>query len=542
MTLRSARKRFRCKGTGINMARLKSVPHVTLALVLLICVLPRASAVSSYTCTILPVAGNLYPSVYPTGFNNQGQIAGTINSEAFFMDATGMSLPFVVPPFFTAGQYSVTSLNNLGQVAGYGYDRSASPARNRGFISNPDGTYTMIDPPPNTPTQQFSDLLLFAINDNGDVSGMMPVTDQSGTSTWYSFLRDSAGFLTLFNPGGAPPSFPFLFQSINNSQTLVLGGDGQQGVLRLRDGSERPLVYKGNIGFGTQFYGINNAGFIVGAGPFVMSPDGNAPTVACPELPNGFTPYAINDDGVIAGSISESTGGSIVIAKPTGFHSGLQLSNNSWGFSPSPVGEQGGSGIIYVSSTGVADLSLSIRSNDSDPKANGADFIITSDTCTREPSLGKLAPGQFCAVSFTFQPTGPGARTAKLVIFDDAPDGPHVIPLNGTGLAKGKLQFSNNAWTFGEQAIGQTSGPGVIYVYNPGTDVINFSSIAITGVNPSDFAIGSNTCGAAIAPYTTCAIGFQFTPQAAGLRSATLLFSDDSGAGRQLVSLEGAGR
>jgi len=152
-----------------------------------------------------------------------------------------------------------------------------------------------------------------------------------------------------------------------------------------------------------------------------------------------------------------------------------------------------------------------------------------------------LAPGQSCTISFTFTPNGAGARTAQIQIEDDAPDGPHLIRLNGMGLGKGRLQFSNDYWQFNQQPVGQPSGPGVIYIYNPGTDAINFSSIAISGGNSSDFAIGANSCGAAIAPYTTCAIAFQFTPQAAGGRSSTLVFIDDSSTGRQAIPLTGTG-
>jgi hypothetical protein len=127
------------------------------------------------------------------------------------------------------------------------------------------------------------------------------------------------------------------------------------------------------------------------------------------------------------------------------------------------------------------------------------------------------------------------------VIHDDAPDAPHIIRVEGMGLGKGRLQFSNQSWNFGEQPVGRTTGPGVIYIYNPGTDVINFSSIAITGMNPTDFAIDANTCGAAIAPYTTCMIGFHFAPQATGLRGATLTLSDDSGSERHAIPIAGAG-
>jgi hypothetical protein len=291
---------------------------------------------------------------------------------------------------------------------------------------------------------------------------------------------------------------------------------------------------------------MNNTGLFVGSAnaPFVMDANGNAPAVVCPQYSNSLSfakAYAINDDGVVTGNLLFS--GSVFVATPTGIHSGLKLSNTSWGFSPNPVGVQGGSGTIYVTSTGAADLTfVAISIGARDGNDTPADFAITGNTCMAGSDAARtLAPNQFCAISFTFTPAGPGARTAQLQIEDDAPDSPHIIRLDGTGLGKGRLQFSNDYWQFNPQPVAQVSGPGTVYIYNPGTETINFSSIAISGAQAGDFAIGSNSCGAAVAPYTTCSVAFQFTAQGPGLRSAALVFSDDSGSGRQVVALSGTG-
>ena len=42
-------------------------------------------------------------------------------------------------------------------------------------------------------------------------------------------------------------------------------------------------------------------------------------------------------------------------------------------------------------------------------------------------------------------------------MYDDAPDAPHIIRLNGTGLGKRNLIFSNNFWDFGPHPAGQTT-------------------------------------------------------------------------------------
>jgi hypothetical protein len=94
---------------------------------------------------------------------------------------------------------------------------------------------------------------------------------------------------------------------------------------------------------------------------------------------------------------------------------------------------------------------------------------------------------------------------------------------------------------FGAYAVGQTSYPGIIYIYNPGTDPINNSSISITGVNASDFRITGNTCGATFVPYTTCAVTFVFAPTAEGARVGGLTFVKDSPVSPQTVPMRGFG-
>lgn len=525
-------------------------------------VLPRAKAVSSYTCTTFTEPGEtFFPHIYPTGINNAGNIAGnaSLGSGAlpFFTDVNGMNLPFAVPPFAVSPNYIVTSVNNQGQVAGTALDTTLSPPLYRGFISNPDGSYSAIEPPANTPEQSFSDVFVFGINDRGETSGWLPITSSDNITRNYAFKRDTAGFFSFFDPGyslfGMSRNISdYLDQGqakINNSGAVLLGNS-----LRLPDGTKRVLSYPitqryypgGVDSGGAGFSGMNNTGLFVGNAfaPFVMDSDGNAPVVVCPDYAgqlNLLRAYAINDAGVVTGGILFSN--TVFVATPTGFHARMQLSNKEWGFSPSPAGVQGGSGTIYIGSTGTADLNFfAVSIGPRDASDSPRDFTMVENTCMSQRYLATpLPPGQFCAVSFTFTPGGPGARTAQIQIEDDAPDAPHIIRLNGTGLGKRKLQFSNEYWQFNAQPVGQTSGPGTIYIYNPGTDPINVASIAVSGANASDFSVSANSCGNAIAPYTTCAVSFAFTPQAAGSRSAMLVFMDDSGTGRQVLPLTGVG-
>jgi hypothetical protein len=524
-----------------------------LPVLLLLSMASGARAVSSYACTTFPVGMGMHfaPAVIPSSINNQVQVAGLWNVQfsppiepgnqaGFVVDNKGVAVPYTAPSGVFVQQLAI---NNVGQVAGwYSNAPSSFPASTGAFISNPDGSIVAVTPPVDTTTQSFGDVRIIAINDRGDVLGSMTVTDQSGGQSLYWFIRDALGAYTLFDgiAGGGSPS---PYGSLTNAGTALFSGK-----IRYADGSEKDSAFTG--GYYAMWSGMNNNGVIVGtvySFPVVLGPDGHAPAVACPEISGTLTAYSINDNGVIAGAApAVGTQGTAFIATPTGYHSGATLSNTSWGFSPNPAGQQGGSGTVYVTSTGQADLHIQQVAIESDSNGVPPDFILTANTCvTMQGSSqipGTFAPGQFCTVSFSFTPAGVGARTGKLVIFDDAPDAPHIIRLDGTGLGKQNLLLSNNSWMFGARPVGNTSGPGILYIYNRGTDPINFTSIAITGANASDFSIATNTCGSVLAPYTTCAVMFQFTPAAQGERNAALMLIDNSPISPQSVPIRGYGQ
>jgi hypothetical protein len=525
-----------------------------LPVVFILCLPLCGRAVSTYTCTTFPVgmAMRYSPKVFPSSINNQAQVAGlwnvqfsppveTGNQAGFVVDSAGMAVPFAAP---AGGYVKQTAVNNVGQVAGW-ISNSPFPgsASTGSFISNPDGSIILVNPPVDTPTQLFDNVRVGAINDHGDLFGDIGVTGRDGIPTEYWFVRDFLGNYTLFDPmvGGGSPQ---VLGSLNNAGTAIFSDK-----IRYADGSERHIPSR--LGGYFTWYSINNNGLIIGDvyGPFpvVLTPDGNAPAVACPEISGGLTAYSINDNGMIAGEAPPNqTQGTVFLATPTGFHSGATLSNTSWGFSPNPMGQEGGSGTIYVTSSGVADLHIEQVAMAPPVDGTPPDFTLTDTTCTTQQGAtqipGTFAPGQFCAISFSFTPAAVGARTGQLLVFDDAPDAPHVIRLDGTGLGKQNLLLSNSSWTFGSRPVGDTSGPGILYIYNQGTDAINFASIAITGPNSSDFAIITNTCGSVLAPYTTCAVLFQFTPGSQGLRSAAVTLIDDSPLSPQSIPIRGYGQ
>ena len=110
-----------------------------------------------------------------------------------------------------------------------------------------------------------------------------------------------------------------------------------------------------------------------------------------------------------------------------------------------------------------------------------------------------------------FAPNASGTQSGTLSVVDSDPSSPTTISLSGAGSA---LSFSPDPCPSEMKTFQSTSNPLTLTVTNAGTVAVNFSSIAVGGTNPGDFAIQTNTCGAALGASTNCTVGVTFTPQA----------------------------
>jgi sugar lactone lactonase YvrE len=100
---------------------------------------------------------------------------------------------------------------------------------------------------------------------------------------------------------------------------------------------------------------------------------------------------------------------------------------------------------------------------------------------------------------------------------------------------------SNPPMNFGTLPIGSTSNPLTVTIKGTGGQDATFSLPTITGTNPSDFAIQSNTCIAYVSPFEQCTINVTFTPSAAGPRKATLTLTYGAPGSPQTIQLSGSG-
>ena len=172
---------------------------------------------------------------------------------------------------------------------------------------------------------------------------------------------------------------------------------------------------------------------------------------------------------------------------------------------------------------------------------NADDFKIDANTCP-----ASLAVSVACTVGVTFTPTATGARTASLIITDDAGGSPQSVTLNGTGEAsQNKLALSTTALTFGANNL-ETVTVAPVVLTNSGSASIHLSGYSVSGANAGDFSISQNTCASAdanvLAAGGSCTITLTFTPTAVGLRIAALQIADDASGSPQTVQMDGSGQ
>jgi hypothetical protein len=504
-----------------------------LATVLLM--LPVASAqAANYSCTTFAYLNK--PS-YITGLNNSGQSVGTVfdssgNPQQGFLRNTDGSFNVILFPgsLWTAAR----TINSAGQIAGTFADASGVT---HGFIRDGNGNYTKIDPAPGTGV---GPVAVYGINDSRDLSA------SRGNQM---FVVDAGGSIVnqVVSEAVVPAVGP-----VNNSREfafLDLRGGGQD---LKSDGTFVPSVFPGNTSYTNVYvttpWALDNLGNTGGywqprnlnpSFPFLRFGD-KYPSVSCPGfetdgLSNRTTVYAMNDKGVVAGAIQAGSAALSFIATPTGKAPQTLVSNTSWTFSSHPVGESSGPGTLYVTNTGNAPLHLPNIQTAPFSGPNADDFAVTGTTCAAAVGIGHT-----CKVTFVFTPQSAGSRTSALILADDSADAPHIIPVSGTGLAQA-LIFKPSSWQFSPHPVGETSGPGKIFVTNSSNRVVTISDIRFVGANPADFTITGSTCSAPLAINATCNVTFTFTPLAIGTRLAWLTFTDNGPISLQDVMVAGQG-
>jgi probable HAF family extracellular repeat protein len=559
------------------------------ALLALIPVSPSFANVSAFTCTTFSYGDSSWP-VTTTGINNQRQIIGYATdaqgrAHGFLRNADGSTAAIDDPA--TTGLIATypKDINNLGQIAG-NYHMPDGP---HGFLRNQDGTFTELPTPPLFPPQPGVEPILNSfevtgINDKGLVSGVYTQRFRSGPNVFpdryvyvFTWSVDSgykivdANYATIDNQG------PLAARTNNAGYVLEVGGINWDAYLLPPSGTRTAISFPGVPGYshyGRQYVYANTVALtngvtdadVVTAGTFlpvnsgfVRKPGGYVQAVACPDdVQAKVAITGVNDALAVSGTFTASASSDPsapapvqqgLLAEVTAATPGLHVSNDWWDFGTSPIGEPScHKARIYLSNSGEADLTIqAIYFGNTVESAPLPPYAITDTNCaapTGNPAFPfakrKLQSGDWCYIDFNYTPTLGGSQPGQLIILDDSPQSPHLVRLSGSGVAA-KLQYSNTSWDFGVQPVGRTTGPGIIYIYNPSPAPVIFRSISATGGQQfpiPEFIAYEGTCST-LAPYTTCAIQFVFTPSTTGERYGAIHLQSNADPNDMVIPLQG---
>ena len=161
-----------------------------------------------------------------------------------------------------------------------------------------------------------------------------------------------------------------------------------------------------------------------------------------------------------------------------------------------------------------------------------------------------LAVGQLCSLFVTFKPVAAGAKSAAVLITDnasgpqlnDTPGSQRSIALTGTATAvlAPALTLSATSLSFASQQVGSASTARAVNLTNTGTAPLSMSSIAIVGSQADDFAL-AKACGSSLPVGKSCALFVTFKPVAAGAKSAAIFIADNAKGSQRSVALVGTG-
>ena len=198
------------------------------------------------------------------------------------------------------------------------------------------------------------------------------------------------------------------------------------------------------------------------------------------------------------------------------------------------VGQASSAQTVTLENNGASDLTLDALSVSG---ADAGDFALANDTCSGQV----LAAAATCTFDVNLTPSAPGPRAAQVDIPSDAPSSPDTVPLAGTGVQP-SVDLSPASLDFGNVMVGQTAAPQTVAIENTGTGNLNLGSLALSGANAGDFALGSDLCSSQIiAPAADCTFEVTLTPSSTGVRSAQVNIPSDAPSSPDTVPLSGTG-
>jgi Abnormal spindle-like microcephaly-assoc'd, ASPM-SPD-2-Hydin len=343
-----------------------------------------------------------------------------------------------------------------------------------------------------------------------DFSTWKSTTGQDASSTWASATPPSSCAVAAKSPdfwlassSYAGATVDFSGHAYFNVQAFALGG------------------LTGNIVLGSD--GVSSIpGLTASFSPATISPTGSSVFTVAAKSSTAPGTYPITILGNL-GSVTRTMTLSLVVLK-----TGVRLSAASLTFPGQKVDTTSAAQNITLTNNGLAPLAIA--------SVSASQNYAESNTC----GLSVKAGGS-CTISVTFTPRAAAQLNGTLTIKDSDVTTNQVVGLSGTGIGEAKISVSPPSVYFGGHIVGTTSSK-VVTLKNNGTATLTISKIAISGTDSADFKFTS-TCGASLTVGASCSVTVTFTPEAKGVRSATLSIYDNDGyqSSPQADSLTGTG-
>ena len=243
-----------------------------------------------------------------------------------------------------------------------------------------------------------------------------------------------------------------------------------------------------------------------------------------------FTPSATGTRfGTV--TVTDSDGSSPQILNLTGVGTTLTVSPRKLSFGSQSVGTVSAPKTFTLTNNGSAALEIS------NVAVVGKYTQVIPDYSQSNTCGTSLGAGSSCTVTVEFTPQIPGSIVGSIAIVNSESDtSPLIVSLSGTGLAAPLVSLNPTSLTFPDQPVGTSSTPQPLTLTNTGSATLNLDSIVASG----DFS-ETNTCGSSVTVGGSCTISVTFTPTAVGLRTGSLVLTDNASDSPQTVSLSGTG-
>jgi hypothetical protein len=341
----------------------------------------------------------------------------------------------------------------------------------------------------------------------GSASGTLTVADSIQTQT-----------VSLTGTGLNPPVISVSSTALNFGQQPAGVASAPQTITVSNSGGA-PM---GNVGF--QINGASSSAFTVASNTCTATLAAGASCSA----QIVFTPNSIG--GATASvAVSSSTLGvspATVALSGTGTGVGLNASPTQLSYSAQPIGQASAAQTVTITNSSAAaatGLNLAIS----------APFSLTANTCA-----STLAGGASCTVGVVFTPISSGPFTGQLTVNSTWANAPAAVSIAGIGGITGAVQFKPSTIAFPLTGVGQASSSTTVTISNADPNG-TLSGLALTA--STGFTLVNNTCGSSLTPSSSCTVGVESAPIAAGGYTGTLSVSSPELAAPATMPLSGIG-